>query len=60
MTKTAINFRRVPGLILASMLTAGLVLALPAQAQSEPGSAPLRRRIPTLLPWDNHSPSPSQ
>ena len=37
MTKTEINFRRVPGLILASMLAAGLVLALPAQAQSEPG-----------------------
>jgi len=36
-TKTEINFRRVPGLILASMLAVGLVLALPAQAQSEPG-----------------------
>jgi uncharacterized repeat protein (TIGR01451 family) len=36
-TKTEINFRRVPGLILASMLAAGLVLALPAQAQSESG-----------------------
>jgi hypothetical protein len=31
-TKTEINLRRVPGLILASMLAAGLVLALPAQA----------------------------
>ena len=37
MTKTEINFRLVPGLILASMLAAGLVLALPAHAQSEPG-----------------------
>ncbi len=37
MTKTEINLRRVPGLILASMLSAGLVLALPAQAKSEPG-----------------------
>lgn len=37
MTKTEINLRCVPGLILASMLAAGLVLALPAQAQSEPG-----------------------
>ena len=37
MAKTEITFRRVPGLILASMLAAGLVLALPAQAQSQPG-----------------------
>ena len=37
MTKTEINFRGVPGLILASMLAAGLILPLPAQAQSEPG-----------------------
>ena len=37
MTKTEINFRGVPGLVLAWMLVAGLVLALPAQAQSEPG-----------------------
>jgi uncharacterized repeat protein (TIGR01451 family) len=36
-TKTEINFRCVPGLILTSMLAAGLVLALPAQAQLEPG-----------------------
>ena len=37
MAKTEINSRRVPGLMLASMLAAGLVLALPAQAQSQPG-----------------------
>ena len=37
MRKTEINFRGVPGLILASMLAAGLILPLPAQTQSEPG-----------------------
>ena len=37
MTKTEINFRRVSGLILASVLAASLLLALPAQAQSKPG-----------------------
>jgi uncharacterized repeat protein (TIGR01451 family) len=36
-TKTEINFRRVSGLLLASMLAASLVLALPTQARSEPG-----------------------
>ena len=60
MTKTEINFRRVPGLILASMLAAGLVLALPAQAQSEPGISTTQTADPNPLPWDNHSPSPSQ
>ena len=37
MTKTKMNLRRVPGLLVASMLAASLVLALPAQARSESG-----------------------
>ena len=42
MTKTKMNFRRVPGLLLASMLAASVVLALPVlalpvQAWSESG-----------------------
>lgn len=60
MTKTEINFRRVSGLLLDSVLAASLILALPAQRNRSPVSAPPRRLVLTLLPWDNHSPSPSR
>ena len=60
MTKTEINFRRVPGLILASMLAAGLILPLPAQAQSEPGISTTQTADPNPATVGNHSSSPSQ
>ena len=60
MTKTKMNLRRVPGILVASMLAASLVLALPAQARSESGISTTRRPAPTPLPWDSRSPLPSR